>query len=100
MSDIEHLSLFFFFFLLQKNSMASLVNYCCNIFEQFTLSVLRRGKIPRHVGFILDGNRRFARRAGATSTKFGHYEGFKQLEKVKAKKSFVKLSRLMCIRRC
>ncbi|KAG1544401.1 hypothetical protein G6F51_006081 [Rhizopus arrhizus] len=62
--------------------MDSLINYCCNFFEQFTLSVLRRGKIPRHVGFILDGNRRFARKAGATSTKFGHYEGFKQLEKV------------------
>lgn len=56
---------------------------CNNFFEQFTLSVLRKGKVPRHVGFILDGNRRFARKAGANSTKFGHYEGFRQLEKVR-----------------
>lgn len=62
--------------------MNSLYSTCNHFFEQFTLSVLRKGKIPRHVGFILDGNRRFARKAGASSTKFGHYEGFKQLEKV------------------
>ncbi|KAI8075918.1 di-trans,poly-cis-decaprenylcistransferase [Gilbertella persicaria] len=59
-----------------------ILSYCQNAFEQFTLSVLRKGKVPRHVGFILDGNRRFARKLGASSTKFGHYEGFKQLEKV------------------
>ncbi|CAO3659095.1 unnamed protein product [Rhizopus microsporus] len=46
------------------------------------LAILRKGKIPRHIGFILDGNRRYARKIGATSTKFGHYEGLKQLEKV------------------
>jgi ditrans,polycis-polyprenyl diphosphate synthase len=62
--------------------MTSVYNSCTNLFEQFTLSVLRKGKIPRHVGFILDGNRRFAKKSGASSTKFGHYEGFKQLEKV------------------
>ncbi|GAA5812796.1 hypothetical protein MFLAVUS_006254 [Mucor flavus] len=53
-----------------------------NLLEQFTVSVLCKGKIPRHVGFILDGNRRYARKLGASSTQFGHYEGFKQLEKV------------------
>jgi ditrans,polycis-polyprenyl diphosphate synthase len=62
--------------------MASIINTCNHLFEQFTLSVLRKGKIPRHIGFILDGNRRFAKKLGASSTKFGHYEGFKQLEKV------------------
>lgn len=66
----------------KKKNMNSLYNTCSSFFEQFTLSVLRKGKIPQHVGFILDGNRRFARKAGAGSTKFGHYEGFKQLEKV------------------
>ncbi|KAI8636101.1 di-trans,poly-cis-decaprenylcistransferase [Parasitella parasitica] len=62
--------------------MTAFLENCNNFLEQFTLSVLRKGKIPRHVGFILDGNRRFARKAGAKSTKFGHYEGFRQLEKV------------------
>lgn len=60
----------------------SIIDSCKNFAEQFILSVLCKGKIPRHVGFILDGNRRFAKKAGASSTKFGHYEGFKQLEKV------------------
>lgn len=63
--------------------MNSLINYC----EQFMLAILRKGKIPRHIGFILDGNRRYARKIGATSTKFGHYEGFKQLEKVNTLKT-------------
>lgn len=63
--------------------MVTFMESCNNFFEQFTLSVLRKGKIPRHIGFILDGNRRFAKKAGANSTKFGHYEGFRQLEKVR-----------------
>lgn len=47
------------------------------------IKVLSKGRIPRHIGFILDGNRRFARKAGAESTKFGHYEGFRQLQMVR-----------------
>lgn len=62
--------------------MQSLITSCNDYMTQLGISVMRRGKIPRHVGFILDGNRRYARKAGASSTKFGHYEGFKQLEKV------------------
>ncbi|KAI8991552.1 di-trans,poly-cis-decaprenylcistransferase [Mycotypha africana] len=62
--------------------MTSILTTVNNFVEQLTISVLRRGKIPRHVGFILDGNRRYARKAGASSTKFGHYEGFRQLEKL------------------
>ncbi|KAI8369412.1 di-trans,poly-cis-decaprenylcistransferase [Radiomyces spectabilis] len=59
-----------------------LYNQCCQYAEHASVAVLRKGRIPRHLGFILDGNRRYARKAGASSTKFGHYEGFKQLEKV------------------
>ncbi|KAI8976093.1 di-trans,poly-cis-decaprenylcistransferase [Pilobolus umbonatus] len=64
------------------NSISTVTDYVYNSVEQLTLSILRKGKVPRHVGFILDGNRRFARKVGSSSTKFGHYEGFKQLEKV------------------
>lgn len=56
--------------------------YCQNSLQQATLSILKQGPIPRHIGFVLDGNRRFARAHGATSTRYGHYEGFRQLEKV------------------
>ncbi|CAO3594273.1 unnamed protein product [Absidia cylindrospora] len=57
-------------------------DYGKTYFEQATVAILKKGKIPKHIGFILDGNRRFARKKGATSTLFGHYEGFKRLEKV------------------
>ncbi|KAI9470114.1 MAG: di-trans,poly-cis-decaprenylcistransferase [Benjaminiella poitrasii] len=62
--------------------MESILNSVNNYLEQCIISILRKGKVPRHVGFILDGNRRYARKAQASSTQFGHYEGFKQLEKM------------------
>ncbi|KAF7726584.1 cis-prenyltransferase [Apophysomyces ossiformis] len=64
------------------NPFTAIYTSITDLFERATLAVLRKGRIPRHVAFILDGNRRFARKAGAKSTKFGHYEGFRQLEKV------------------
>lgn len=50
--------------------------------RQATIAVMSKGPVPRHIAFILDGNRRYARKTGATNTKIGHYEGFRQLEKV------------------
>lgn len=64
-------------------SLSSLYQSGQDLLERCTVAVLRKGPIPRHVGFILDGNRRFARKTGAQSTRFGHYEGFRQLEKVR-----------------
>ncbi|KAI9258799.1 di-trans,poly-cis-decaprenylcistransferase [Phascolomyces articulosus] len=61
---------------------SSIIDYSYATAEKAAISVLSRGRIPQHVGFILDGNRRYARKAGASNTKFGHYEGFKQLKKV------------------
>ncbi|KAI9492539.1 di-trans,poly-cis-decaprenylcistransferase [Zychaea mexicana] len=49
--------------------------------EKAAIAVLRRGRIPQHIGFILDGNRRYARKMGA-DTKSGHYKGFERLKKV------------------
>jgi len=62
--------------------LTSAYEYCQNSLQQATVAILKQGPIPRHVGFVLDGNRRFARAHGSTSTRFGHYEGFRQLEKV------------------
>lgn len=38
-------------------------------------------KLPRHIAFIMDGNRRWAKRRGL-STKIGHAQGVKALEKM------------------
>lgn len=43
--------------------------------------LLKLGPIPQHIGFIMDGNRRFAKRLALDSHK-GHALGFKQLEQV------------------
>ncbi|KAG2219325.1 hypothetical protein INT45_006858, partial [Circinella minor] len=61
---------------------SSIYDYGYMTTEKAAIGILSRGRIPSHVGFILDGNRRYARKAGASNTKFGHYEGFKQLNKV------------------
>lgn len=45
------------------------------------LKVKRRGNLPRHVGIILDGNRRFAREKGL-SRKGGHELGAEKLKEV------------------
>ncbi|KAJ1529056.1 hypothetical protein HK096_009517 [Nowakowskiella sp. JEL0078] len=44
------------------------------------MSVMRLGAIPKHVAFIMDGNRRFAKKL-KVQTNIGHLQGFKTLEK-------------------
>ncbi|EJF66045.1 dehydrodolichyl diphosphate synthetase [Dichomitus squalens LYAD-421 SS1] len=45
------------------------------------ISVLSAGPVPKHVAFILDGNRRYAR-SKHKAIKDGHYEGFWALRKM------------------
>lgn len=45
------------------------------------LKTLQLGPMPRHVGFIMDGNRRFAKQRALQTFK-GHELGFSQLENV------------------
>jgi short-chain Z-isoprenyl diphosphate synthase len=45
------------------------------LYEHQLESEVRRGAIPEHVGVILDGNRRFARKAGLGSLADGHRRG-------------------------
>jgi len=53
-----------------------------SLYEQQLLAEIRRnGNIPKHVGIILDGNRRFARRNGLPPIE-GHRIGAKKLEEV------------------
>ncbi|KJA17920.1 hypothetical protein HYPSUDRAFT_145740 [Hypholoma sublateritium FD-334 SS-4] len=48
--------------------------------RNFLLSVLAAGPIPKHVGFVMDGNRRYARRKHQ-AVQQGHSEGFVALRR-------------------
>ncbi len=43
---------------------------------------LDRDKLPRHIGLILDGNRRWAKRHGNKRTEAGHLQGYKNITDV------------------
>lgn len=47
--------------------------------QQFAMRVLQTSKIPRHVAFIMDGNRRYAKKHKLKSSAEGHIYGFDKL---------------------
>ena len=49
--------------------------------HRFCNNVIRSGSIPRHVAFIMDGNRRFARKKNYAHAQ-GHLLGFDKLSQV------------------
>ena len=49
--------------------------------KSLLINALRQGPIPQHVAFVMDGNRRFARR-NQIETVEGHNMGFEALAKV------------------
>lgn len=51
-------------------------------FQSLILRILRAGPVPRHVAFVMDGNRRFARERGWVVRR-GHEEGFESLKSVR-----------------
>jgi len=44
------------------------------LYERRLLADIRRHSLPRHIGLILDGNRRFARQLGLADIIQGHLE--------------------------
>lgn len=52
------------------------------LYERRLLWEVRRGVIPRHIGLILDGNRRYARELGLRDPLEGHRLGADKLEQV------------------
>lgn len=47
--------------------------------QRVAVNVVRSGPIPRHVAFIMDGNRRFANKVNLNSVTDGHVRGFDKL---------------------
>lgn len=43
-----------------------------NCLEKTICKILKAGEIPRHMGFIMDGNRRHAKKNKFSSTHQGH----------------------------
>jgi short-chain Z-isoprenyl diphosphate synthase len=50
------------------------------LYERRLLREIRRQPLPRHIGLILDGNRRFARRLGLVDIVEGHQRGAAKLQ--------------------
>ncbi|RKP23707.1 dehydrodolichyl diphosphate synthase [Syncephalis pseudoplumigaleata] len=53
----------------------------CDLARRACLELLRHGEVPRHIAFIMDGNRRYARKCSVTPGE-GHHEGFQKLEQI------------------
>ena len=47
--------------------------------QRLVISVLKGGPVPRHIAFIMDGNRRYAREHGMEVAE-GHRMGYSKLE--------------------
>ncbi len=58
-----------------------LVDTAYKAYEKKLFKLVKNGKIPQHVGIIMDGNRRFARELDMKPTQ-GHLEGKDKLEEV------------------
>lgn len=46
-----------------------------NWFQHLAIRILRTGHIPKHVAFIMDGNRRYASKTGIEKIE-GHTKGY------------------------
>lgn len=61
--------------------LAKIYDMITTYLQDFCINIVKCGAIPQHVAFIMDGNRRYARKLQAP-TKVGHYHGFDILENV------------------
>uniref|UniRef100_A0A915L0D4 Alkyl transferase n=1 Tax=Romanomermis culicivorax TaxID=13658 RepID=A0A915L0D4_ROMCU len=48
-------------------------------FQKFCCKILKSGPLPKHVAFIMDGNRRYARQNALSSVLEGHTRGYSAL---------------------
>lgn len=64
-----------------RRALSWLWNTSTSKIQDFILGILAAGPIPKHVAFVMDGNRRYARRNGKNVHE-GHSEGFVALKRV------------------
>jgi ditrans,polycis-polyprenyl diphosphate synthase len=57
-------------------------------FQRMALRILSTGNVPRHIAFIMDGNRRFAKQHNFETVLEGHSRGASKLEEVSRLQSF------------
>ncbi|KAF0474160.1 Di-trans-poly-cis-decaprenylcistransferase [Gigaspora margarita] len=62
------------------NFLTSPVNYTSHHVQSLLLKILKQGPIPQHIGFIMDGNRRFARKMNYKQVVEGHFMGYDKLQ--------------------
>ena len=53
-----------------------------SLYQRHLRSQLDSWQLPRHIGVIMDGNRRYAREAGLPDSSFGHARGAAKLQEV------------------
>ncbi|XP_049865034.1 dehydrodolichyl diphosphate synthase complex subunit DHDDS-like [Pectinophora gossypiella] len=51
---------------------------CVSFFQLFCIKVVKTGRVPQHIAFIMDGNRRFAKKHNVQRNT-GHSKGFDKL---------------------
>jgi len=62
------------------NVWRDLVEWVINWFTKTILAILAAGPVPQHIGFVMDGNRRYARQRNQ-KVQEGHYQGFHALHR-------------------
>ncbi|CAG8694864.1 5589_t:CDS:2, partial [Scutellospora calospora] len=64
------------------NFLTSPTSYISYHVQSLLIKVLKQGPIPQHLGFIMDGNRRFARKMNYKQVVDGHFMGYDKLQEV------------------
>lgn len=59
----------------------NLVDTVVNFLTRLVVFILSSGPVPKHVAFVMDGNRRYAKRKKAEVAE-GHIDGFGALRRV------------------
>ncbi len=63
------------------NVVSQVQAFISKVLTRCMIHILSCGPIPRHIAFVMDGNRRYARIKGMKAQE-GHGEGFESLKRV------------------